>query len=208
MSTRTLTIHRALAELKLIDSKIEKQIENIHPVGVNQNGGKIYGQFDIVEFQKTIQSDFDSVKDLIGLKAKIKSAIVVSNSKTQVTIDSVQMSVSDAITYKGVVIANKLFVTKLKAEYKKTLADINIKNDQVNNNLQQLLVAHFGKEFKADAEGVKLLSDEYIERNKFNIFDPLTIAEKIKTMEDHIANFESEVDAVLSESNAITTIEV
>ena len=38
MKKETMTIHRALSELKLIDAKIEKSIEAIEPVGLMLDG--------------------------------------------------------------------------------------------------------------------------------------------------------------------------
>jgi len=40
------------------------------------------------------------------------------------------------------------------------------------------------------------------------LFDPLKVAEKVEAMEKEVGDFEMEVDAVLSEINAVTFIEV
>ena len=47
-----------------------------------------------------------------------------------------------------------------------------------------------------------------MDANEFHLFDPLKVAEKVESMEKEVADFEMEVDAVLSEINAVTFIEV
>lgn len=47
-----------------------------------------------------------------------------------------------------------------------------------------------------------------MKRNEYELLDPLNVKNVIETMEDCINEFESEVDAVLSESNATTIIEI
>jgi len=84
MEKQKMTIHRALSELKLIDSKIEKQINEIIAVGIYQKGKNINGYISPDEFKSSAKSKYDSVNDLIARKCNIKSAIVDSNSKTNV----------------------------------------------------------------------------------------------------------------------------
>ena len=71
-----MTIHRALAELKLIDSRIEKAIESINPTGLMQAGGLVDKRFTKEDFETEAKAKFQSVTDLIDRKNKIKGAIV------------------------------------------------------------------------------------------------------------------------------------
>lgn len=66
-----MTIHRALSELKLIDAKIEKQINELIPSGVYQKGKLVEGYITEADFEKSAKSKFDSVNDLIERKNKI-----------------------------------------------------------------------------------------------------------------------------------------
>ncbi len=98
-----MTIHRALSELKLIDARITKQISEIEPTGIFQKGKLINGYKTPEDFNTTAKSKMDSVNDLIKRKVTIKSAIVNSNSTTKVNVGGTEMSVADAITFKGVI---------------------------------------------------------------------------------------------------------
>ncbi len=204
-----MTIHRALSELKLIDARITKQISEIEPTGIFQKGKLINGYKTPEDFNTTAKSKMDSVNDLIKRKVTIKSAIVNSNSTTKVNVGGTEMSVADAITFKGVIAFKKQLIDKLNRSHKKSVADLTNNNGVVEKNVQILLEHTFGKEStKADARDIEAIRKPYLENNEFHLADPLSVEKVIEAMEKEISTFESEVDAVLSESNAVTIIEI
>jgi len=202
-----MTLHRALSELKLIDSKIEKATSEILPVGWKQEGKLVNGVMQEEEFTRLAKSRYDSVIDLLNRKKEIKSAIVAANAKTQVRIGDKTMSIADAITMKAGMALKKKFVEVLKSRYNGTLGSINKNNELVNQNLQRILEAAMGKDnVKTNKEDVDAISKPYLTSNQFSLFDPLEIGKKIEELEREITSFESEVDATLSEANATTFI--
>lgn len=204
-----MTIHRALSELKLIDAKIEKQIAEIVPVGIYQKGKLISGYMMESEFSAAAQSRFDSVNALILRKTAIKSAIVQANGVTKVTVAGKQMTIADAINFKAVVKFQKALVEKLKAGHRAALAELNKHNANVELNVQKILEVTFGKDnVKADPKDMEAVRKPYIEANEFHLFDPIKIATTVEKMEKEVSEFEAEVDAVLSEINAVTIIEI
>lgn len=58
-----------------------------------------------------------------------------------------------------------------------------------------------------DSEAMKALRKTYIENNKYDLIDPLDVASIMEKLENEINEFETEVDAALSVSNALTVIE-
>ncbi len=208
MTKQKMTIHRALAELKLIDSKIEKQISEIIPSGIYQKGKLIENYIKEEDFSKSAKSKFNSVNDLIERKNKIKSAIVEANGVTKVKVSEKIMTIADAINFKSVVIFKKKLIETLKVRQNQALAQLNKNNAIVEQRMQSILEATFGKEnVKAGKDDVESVRKPYMEANEFHLFDPLKVAEKIEEMEKEIGNFEMEVDAILSEINAVTFIE-
>lgn len=209
MEKQKMTIHRALSELKLIDAKIEKQINEILPSGINQKGKLINGHITEADFKKAAQSKFDSVNDLITRKNQIKSAIVKANGETKVKVAEKEMTIADAINFKAVVKFKKQLAETLKARHQQAIGGLNKNNEQVERNVQAILEATFGKEnVKAGKDDVEAVRKPYMDANEFHLFDPLKVAEKIEAIEKEIGEFEAEVDAVLSEINAVTFIEV
>jgi hypothetical protein len=47
----------------------------------------------------------------------------------------------------------------------------------------------------------------FLEANRFSLIDPIKVESEIAKLEKEVGDFEAELDAVLSEVNAITQIE-
>ena len=81
MNTEKMTVHRALAELKTLDSRIHKAIQSAkYCAAVRHNDGKIEG-VTVEEYKRKIKSDFQSVKSMINRRNAMKRAVVLSNCK-------------------------------------------------------------------------------------------------------------------------------
>ena len=208
-----MTIHRALAELKTLDARISRAIEELEVTGVAQKGkpilaatGRVYQSEE--DFVKAAKSSRDSVNALIRNKSTIKRAIVESNSKTMVTINGQEMSVADAITKKSHLSLQHDLLNRIVALARKSEGTVKTSNEKVEASLQQLLIANFGKETKPTPDQVETVSKPYRDMNEVHPVDPLKSSELIAKMRSDIDGFTTEVDAVLSESNAVTTVEV
>jgi hypothetical protein len=203
-----MTIHRALSELKLIDAKIEKAIQGIIPTGIYQKGKLVNGQQKEEDFSANANSCYDSALDLMKRKTAIKSAIVQSNGVAVVTVGGEVMTVADAINAKVIMKFKKKLIETLQGRHRSVLAGFNQNNDMVRKNLQTILEHALGKDaVKAAKDDVDNISKPYLELNEFHLFDPLKVEDRIKGLEKEIGDFEADVDAVLSESNAVTFIE-
>lgn len=204
-----MTIHRALSELKLIDAKIAKQTDEFFPVGIYQKGGLIQNHIKPEDFSAMAQSKFDSVTDLIRRKKALKSAIVASNGVTKVTVAGIDMTVADAINNKNAIDLQKLLLARMKGAQQACIAQLNKNNDAVQANVQRLLEVTFGKEnVKVEPKDMNAVRGPYIEANTWLLYDPLDVTKKIEELETYITAFEADVDAALSEINAVTFIEI
>lgn len=212
MTKVKMTIHRGLSELKTLDDRIVKSITNIEPSGIKQIGKKVNNIYEEGSFISDAKANLQSTTDLIKRKNAIKSAIVESNSKTTVKVGKVSMTVADAITEKDNVKFRKDLLDSLKKKYNKSIAELNVKNEDVSQKADQ--VAGFtlnndGKNpEKLSSQEAVSLRKSYIDANEYALVDPLGVEKYFKEELEKIAIFEMEVDAVLSESNAITMIEV
>lgn len=209
MEKTKMTLHRALAELKLIDAKIIKGIEIAEPVNIHQKDKKIGGHSTQEDFKAKAQSEYDSVIALIERKNAIKSAIVEANGITTLTVGCKQMTIADAINFKTVIKFKKQFINVLQQRYKNAVGIMNKNNETVKLNCDRIVEAAVGKENVATkASDVESIQKPYMEQNEFLLFDPLKISDKIAALEKEVQDFEVDVDAALSEINAITQIEI
>lgn len=212
METETMTIHRALVELKLIDSKIEKKINVIEPLGVNQEGRLINGLIEVEKFKTDAKRQLQSVKDLINRKCKIKSAIVQANGVTKIKISDKEMTIADAINFKNVIELKTKLIERLEDRSRKVKGLFIKENERVNQVALDNAKIMIGKQgddgVKATDEDVKAIIEPFVKRNEYHLSDPLDADKLIEDLNTEVDNFTAEVDAVLSEINAITIIEV
>lgn len=204
-----ISLHRALSQLKLIDAKVEKLLKELSPNGVKQKGKLVNGHITEEDFAQKAQAKFQAIQDLLERKVKLKSAIVAANAKTKVMVGTKKMTIADAITYKNAITLKSQFLLTLKSKYSQALGQLENKNALVEQNLQKVLEATFGKDnVKISKDDVESVRKPFLESNEWSLVDPLKIDGKIEKLDEEINEFMSEVDAVLSEANAITLIDV
>ena len=107
MTMQKISVTRALVELKRLDERIGKAISGglfiARTVGRDTNK-KVVGSSDsVAAVEKRIQGSFDKVTSLITNREKIKSALVMSNATTHVSIMGRNVTVAEAIELKSTV---------------------------------------------------------------------------------------------------------
>jgi len=212
METTKMTIHRALSELKLIDARIEKAVNLVEPTGLMQLGKPVNGFILKDDFEKDVKAKYQSVTDLIDRKNAIKSAIVKANGTTLVKIGTKEMTIADAINFKTVIAVKKNLINRLTQKHNSVKARFTQENETVNNVALENAKIMIGKQgddrVKPTDEDVKNIVEPYVKRNEVHLVDPLKVEELTEKLQLEVDEFEAEVDAVLSEINAITVIEI
>lgn len=211
MTTEKMTIHKALSELKIIDSRIENAIRSgVFCISNKHSNDKVKG-LPLNEFKREMQGAYDKANDLIRRRDTIKRAVVLSNAVTKVTVGETEYTVAEAIEMKNHGMAFKRqFMDTLQQQYLRAQAEC-LKNngDDLEKRAEQYVVGIYGaKEGKTDTDDFKKAKQDFITSNSFEIVDPLSIKSKIEALENEISSFTSEVDAALSTANALTLIEV
>ena len=208
LETKKISIHRALAELKLLDKQIADATESVVAVKANRKSNTKIDGFEVNEYKQRMQSSFDKVVGLINYRNKLKAAVVQSNALTKVSVAGTCMTVAEAIERKTSIEYERALLNDLRHEYRKAVAAVNANNDALPAKLETYLVNILGSKDKQSAEEVKLHTDTFMKRNEYELLDPLNITKVIDKLQESINAFETDVDAVLSESNATTFIEI
>ena len=212
MEKTKMTIHRALSELKLIDARIEKAINLVEPTGLMQLEKPVNGFYTKDEFEENVKAKFQSVTDLIERKNAIKSAIVKANGITMVEVTEKKMTIADAINFKTVIVVKKDLINRLASKHKTVIAKFIKENEKVNNIALENAKIMIGKQgddrVKPTDEDVKNIIEPFVKRNELHLVDPLKVDELTEKLQIEVDEFETEVDAILSEINAITVIEI
>lgn len=215
MTKETLTIHRALTELKIIDDRINKAINSgVYVIANKHSNEKIAGK-TINDFKDYMRSCHNKVIDLINRRNAIKRAVVLSNAVTKVKIGNDEYTVAEAIEMKN-------HGMKFKEYYMRTIATHNsAAQNEINRNSGEAIekraekyildvIAAQPKDAKmsVDSEAMKALRKTYIENNTYDLIDPLNVTKLIEDMSNEIDEFNITIDSALSVSNAITVIDI
>lgn len=214
----TYTITRALSRINALKDKLAKasQLEyvaTINSIKLQSNEG--------VELQKKLLANAQANQDIVSEILKIKLAVEHSNLTTQVIINGKSYSVREAIELKH------LYENYLKSIALTMQSQLHKAKDRQNKANQEIE--------KAQEETIKTLSNAGVEMSQAQIdervsssintvrltkelsilsFIPATQSGQasisaetaVENFEQMVTNFLEEVDYVLSESNAVTTI--
>lgn len=214
MTTEKMTVHKALAELKTMDDRIAKAIrDNTYVLAVKHSAEKINGM-TIVNFKEKMRSGYQKATDLIARRDAMKRAVVLSNAATKVKVGDKEMTVCEAIEMKNHGMEfRSMLLRQMNSAY------VTAQNELTRNSGETLekkaeqyvlaVIAAQPKDSKmsVDSEAMKALRKTYIENNTYDLIDPLDVAKIMETLDAEINEFNAEVDAALSVSNALTVIE-
>lgn len=211
MTTETMTVHKALAELKILDDRIISTINGgTYCVANKHSNDKING-VSVEEYKGVIQGSYDKASDLIRRRTAIKKAVVLSNATTKVSINGTEYTRAEAIEMKNHGVEfEELMLEALTKQYNKAQAVILKQNgDDLERRAEQYVIGIYGsKEGKQNTDDFEKTKKDFITANSYELIDPIKILDKINALEESIASFKAEVDAALSTSNAITVIEI
>lgn len=205
-----MTIHKALCELKILDSRINNAISSARFCLANKHSNEKVNGVTVEEYQETMKASYNKASDLIRRREAIKRAVVLSNAKTIVKIGGKEYTVAEAIEMNNHGIDLKLQLKNaMKKQYDSAMTAIISKNSVVDDKATEYVVGLFGqKESKTANEEYEKARKSYIEANTMELIDPVNILEKIEALDVEIADFTTEVDSALSVSNALTEITV
>lgn len=211
MTHETMTVHQALAELKVLDSRITKAIAGGKYMDVKRHCDKKIGGADVGEYcTKTIRASYDSAIDLIARRNAIKRAVVRSNAVTTVDIGGTTYTVAEAIEMNnhGIDFEQQLY-DEIRRQMMIAQSEINRNSGPyIQQKAENYINGLYGGKDKVDADSAKAQMQAYIDANSYELVDPLGVQDILAKMEADIASFTANVDAALSVSNAITKIEV
>lgn len=212
MSTiEKMSVHKALAELKIIDSRIERSIDDAQFCVANKHSNEKISGIPVEDAKKLMVGSYDKASDLIKRRNAIKRAVVLSNAKTIVTIADREYTVAEAIEMKnhGIEFEELLF-HEMKNQYANANRIITAENgEKLSEKADKFVIDMYGsKEGKTNTADFEKAKKDFITANSYDLVDPIGIKKKIDELEEYVSNFKTEVDAALSVSNAITEIAV
>lgn len=130
------------------------------------------------------------------------------NNLTSVTVCGKVMTVAQAVELKNEIEQKRVLRSYLQVQLTQANAKVANENEQLRVEIEKAAVAAFGNEGKVTADQYNDISKPREEKNKRALIDPNNIQKVIEDLTDEIQKFDEEIDFVLSESNAVTMIDV
>lgn len=204
-----MTLHRALAEIKLIEKRITKSIHNSNFVAVVENTSAPRGFSNQKDFMDQANANYDSISDLIKRRDEIKAALIKANAEHTVKIVGRTMTLAEAIYLrdKGLEEHEEL-LNKLRRQR----TDAAITMETMAANLRERTERHVKEWFtntdKPTAKEIAEVTEQFEKRYEVRLLDPIEIDQKIEEMDAFIDGFRNEVHFILGEANNSVKIQI
>jgi len=199
-----MSITQALAELKLLDKRIQKALDHVNWTDVKTKANPL----DVEKFTRTARAEFQSFTDLVKRYDTIKRAVVLSNATTRVRVGTWEGTVAEAIEYKRSIFYKNRLLDVMKLQLLTAKEQFKQQQEAVDARLEKLLHSELGKDVKTSPETITALTNTFRQNNNVELVDPLDLAGRTRELEEEIESFETNVDWVLSETNGKTMIQI
>ena len=201
---QTMSITQALAELKLLDKRIQKSLDHVEWAQVKTKSNPL----DTEKFTRTARAELQSFLDLVKRRDAIKRAVVTSNATTRVRVGTWEGTVAEAIEYKTSIFYKNRLLDTMRNQLLTAKALFKEQQEAVDARLEKLLHSELGKDVKTSPETITALTNTFRENNKVELVDPLDLVTRTRELEEEIESFQTNVDWVLSETNGKTLIQI
>lgn len=200
-----MSIHRALSELKLTESKYQNAVQRLDVCALKTLKSKIGGRYEEDEFNKNQTSLMQKVNDLLNRYIKIKSEIMKSNNTTVANVNGEELTITEVLARKESIRLKVLLHEKLSQNYFTTVNEQQRRNEKIKEEANKISMTALGGK-DAKSEEVDKYVKEYLKNNEFKFIDPIKVETKLSELTEEINVYKGEIDIVLSESNAMTKI--
>ncbi len=186
-----ISIGRALTRVSKFDEQFKPTYQGYLYTDVIKNGKSVSTGVSDAETKTGTAANLQSARDVIEANFQKRLAIAESNIKTEVTVTGRKFTVAGAILYRTYAIPRLKELLAILTTQSKNVATVYTREVRV------------WEEFIKDKNPDELeLYKKSMEPSVYNITDV------IESLTKEILEFETEVDALLTESNAITLIDL
>jgi len=206
-----MSVHKALCELKTLDSRIQKSIQQAVFVFANKHANTKISGVPVGEYSAEVKAAYQSVKDLIARRDAIKRAVTLSNAAVKVVIGGKEYTVAEAIEMKNHGISHlQLLLRKLETDNQRARRESDNNNGEaLEDRADEYVKSLYGNvDMKGASEEIKKVRTDFIAAQTMEIVDPIGIRAEMERLEKEINDFTVEIDSALSVSNALTELTI
>ncbi len=206
----TMTVHMLLAEMKTIEKRIEKAIDNIVPIATKENASKNVNAISVDDFTKAAQAEQQRAVDLISRHNAMKSALYKYNTEKEIVVAGKKMTVAQALwLMKNGMDEKRSLLRHYESAYNKVVKEVEKANGkELNAAAERAADIACGSKDKSNSTEYMDMVDKYKESHRLVYVDPLNLKERINALSEEIETFMAEVDARIQTANATTEVEI
>lgn len=211
MTTETMSVHKALCELKTLDNRIVKSMNNSTFVVVKKHAAPTIKGRSVSEVCAEIEASYQRTRDLIKRRDALKRAVVLSNATTKVVVGGKEYTVAEAIELKnhGITYLNDL-LSKMSFSYQNAQTEADANNGtSLDARADEYIKSLYGNsDMKNASDEIKKVREDFISAQTTEIVDPIGCKKEMEKLEKEINVFMVDIDSALSVSNALTDITI
>lgn len=199
-----MSITRALAQVKLIESKLGKAFAGFD---VEINGKlKYFPNFTAEQFEKEALVEVNSFDDLFKNRLKIKSAIARANIDTKISLLGTEYSIIELIDLKNSSRYKQNVYANFINNYNKCKTDVINQDVKIENEVSKQVEVANSNKTQVSKDLTTTLTETYktLWGGKIVGLD----INKISKEKEELDKLVAEIDMILSEINSKTEIEV
>lgn len=207
----TMTVHKALCELKVLGDRIDKEIDSLNFLTLNKHGNQKINGVPVKDYIENVRANFKSVMTLINRRNAIKGAIINSNAVTKVIIGKKEYTVAEAIDMKANGMSNpQKILRNLELQWNRSLSMAERENGEKLDARADAYVKSLyeGSDMKNLSDDIQKVRETFVASQTVDIIDPIGAQDVMRNLKDGIDTFMADVDSALSVSNALTNIEI
>lgn len=209
-TTETLTIRKALAEKKLLDNKIKKFSENLELVFIYSSAEPYHNGLPIDEAKLKVESNFQSINDLITRREAINKAILDANAVNKIEVkkfagfdslesgETEEISLANAINrknyYKEILLP---IVKKLEEKTIKTHCELDISVSKAREISRNIIENRYQDKTNIPKDLSDLIEVEF-KRLEPKIAGLNNSLERVRSWRDAIEDYIANIDVELS----------
>lgn len=196
-----ITVYQALVELKILKDRRDKILNGD---GFVVDYALSSAKDEIKDISSIIESKYQRLNFLNKRIVDLRSLINESNANTMVEVLGKKMSVARAIAEKDNIENLKKQLFKMTSIYSNVKREVELMNEDVVSNAYDKISDFQFSEI--DSNNYKKAIEDYVEKNRVELVDPMKIKKEIEKLSDYIDSFEAEIDTALTVSNATTLL--
>jgi len=219
---RVITVEKLLKKLKVLEKRITKKQNEFFVVGIQKGKNSCIKEsvqidnkiriksYSLSDYESLLNSQFQSLSDLIQYRNHLNSALIQSNSTTTIEFNGNTLTIIQALSLKDSYHLDSQFLSHLRSQYASKLQQITKQNRFLPQKLSNLLQQTYSTtdDSMLTESQINSISIPFLFNNESSLVDPLNTSLLISQLESNLKASLTELSSKIHTSNQQTTVQI